>query len=321
MRKPLFLGALAALLVGAAAAGYAVYGGRDVAPAPAPAAAYCCPIRDADLATMTAHRADRMQVFRFAGNPLVLVIDFPGLAAQGRMMNRLASLIEKSHAPRDRVVGDGELDRLIGAGGDNPATYYFGHDYDATGLTRFYNLAALGAVELNAAELLLRTLLLQAGFMKETPSGYATLAPERAIVSVSQPQADDPATGQDEAVDADLRAAILRHELSHGEFFTNPGYRDYVAGFWKRQMTEAQRAGFRAFLAAEDYDVSDERLMMNEMQAYLVNTPDPRLFGADFVGLTDEEVETLAARFLAGGPPSALFDGQTRLTRREQAAN
>jgi hypothetical protein len=104
------------------------------------------------------------------------------------------------------------------------------------------------------------------------------------------------------------RAAILRHELSHGEFFSDPNYASYVHNFWLTELTDQERAGVRAFLAKEDYDASKEELMYNEMQAYLMFTRDPMFFTPSMVGLTPARLAELQARFLAGMPAGWLHD-------------
>ena len=104
------------------------------------------------------------------------------------------------------------------------------------------------------------------------------------------------------------RAAILRHELSHGEFFSNPAYAEYVRRFWLVELTEAERAGLRSFLGREEYDTGVEELMFNEMQAYLMFTRDPQFFAAGQSGLTDVRLAELQARFLAGMPAGWLRD-------------
>ena len=58
-------------------------------------------------------------------------------------------------------------------------------------------------------------------------------------------------------------------------------------------LSGAQRAGFRRFLAGELSDPSNDELMENEMQAYLVNTPDPRFFRARDAGLGEVEAAGL----------------------------
>jgi hypothetical protein len=115
-----------------------------------------------------------------------------------------------------------------------------------------------------------------------------------------------PAAGSDPKVTRAARAAILRHELSHGEFFSNPVYAAYVHDFWLTALTAAERAAFRSFLAKDEYDTGNEELMYNEMQAYLMFTRDRLFFTADLAGLTPVRLAELQSRFLAGMPAGWL---------------
>jgi hypothetical protein len=117
-----------------------------------------------------------------------------------------------------------------------------------------------------------------------------------------------PAVGSDPKMTASARAAILRHELSHGEFFSNPVYAEYVRNFWLTALTDAERTMFRGFLAREEYDPTVEELMFNEMQAYLMFTRDPLFFTPGLAGLTKTRLEELQSRFLAGMPGGWLRD-------------
>ena len=107
-------------------------------------------------------------------------------------------------------------------------------------------------------------------------------------------------------IDDAARATILHHELSHGAYFTDPAYAAYAQDFWLNVLTEAQRAGFRHFLGGEGYDTTNEDLMLNEAQAYLIHTPDPRYFRPDLAGLSDAEAARLRQIFLAGMPDAWL---------------
>jgi hypothetical protein len=224
-------------------------------------------------------------------NPRILVLDFPTLAQQGRMLNRMAAFIEKRGQPRDRLLDDAELDALTRRDGNTPDTFYYGHNYRPSDLRRFFALAARDGVQLNADELLLRALLEQENWLQDGAEG--------ALLSL-------PRAGADALMDASARLTILRHELSHGEYFTNAAYAEFVRRFWLVDLTEGQRAAFRRHLAAEDYDPDNEDLMINEMQAYLMHTPDRRFFHAALVGITESELDRLRARFLAGMPEGWL---------------
>jgi hypothetical protein len=291
-------GLLAAGLAGgiAAAAGVATsLLRRPVRPSPPAPAPPAIPISLADEAAIRAHVAERLTVFRFAPAPAVVVLDFPTLAMQGAMLNRVAALVEKAGLPRDRVLDDAALAAAIRASGDTPETYYFGHDYAAAALARFFALADAGRIALNPAEEWLRALLRQLGWFAPGAVGALitlTRVPQQAVA----------------ALDAAARATILHHELSHGLFFTSAAYATYVQRFWDTALSDDERSALRRFLAAQGYDVADSELVRNEMQAYLLFTPDPRFCRAADLGMTPARRGALAAAFLRDMPPGWLRD-------------
>jgi hypothetical protein len=130
---------------------------------------------------------------------------------------------------------------------------------------------------------MLRRLLGQAGLL--TPGARAGL--------ISVPRVD-----KAHQITVSVRSAILTHELSHGEYFTNPAYVDQVHRFWVGDLTEPERDAMRKFLASEGYDISNEELLENEMQAYLMFTVDPAFFAPSMAGLTAERRDELRALFL-----------------------
>ena len=177
--------------------------------------------------------------------------------------------------------------------GDTVETFYYGHDYPAEALVRFFALADAQHIQLDPQEERLRALLRQLGWSGPNAVG--------GLISL-------PAVGSAPNVTMAARTSILRHELSHGEFFSDPDYAAYVHNFWLTALTEAERANVRKFLASEDYDVTDEVLMYNEMQAYLMFTRDPKFFRPELVGLTPGRLADIQARFLAGMRPGWLRD-------------
>ena len=273
-----------------------------VAPEPAPQpAASKVEIGEATVTQLLEVRAlQDWRVHRLRGNAAVLVIEFPGLLSQGEAMNRIAALLEKNGASRERVLGDAELQALIRANGDNAATFYLGHDYEAEGLARFFNLARAQGVALAPAELRLRQLLLDAGLLTGAEPAYRAPGPG-ALVSFSAAQADDPATAPDESMDERRRASVLRHELSHGEFFTHAAYRAHCWSFWRR-LSDAERASWRRYLRTLGYDSANETLMVNETQALLMHTPDTRDFDAAALGVTMTDLEAMRMRFQLSVP-------------------
>lgn len=232
-----------------------------------------------------------LTVFRFAQDGRILVLDFATLHQQAQMLNRVAALIEKDGQPHDRVLDDAALDRAIRAGGDAPDTYYYGHDYSAEMLGRFFTLAEKNEVALDPEEMRLRRLLQQVDWL--APGVNA------GVISI-------PAVGADPNITLTARATILHHELSHGLFFADPAYAAFVHRFWDSTLTGAEREGVRKFLGSEGYDTRIEELMYNEMQAYLMFTPDPVFFTPARVGMTPERLAEVQVDFLRGMPTGWL---------------
>lgn len=233
------------------------------------------------------HVGRRFTVFRFRDDPLVLVVDCPDLHAQGLMFDRIAALIEKANAPRDRVLSEAAFRAALAAAGSTVGTYYYGNDYSARGLRRFFRLAQSEHLGLDPQEERLHRIVRRAGFLRPGATG--------AVISI--PQA---ASGH--RVGLRSRAVILRHELSHGAYFTLPVYRSFVNRFYNNVMKAPERAGFADFLARQGYDAHDHGLIVNETLAYLVFTRDREFFRASAAGLSHSRVAALREKFIAGMP-------------------
>lgn len=237
--------------------------------------------------------ATDLTIFRWAANPDVLVLDFASLHEQGLMLNRLAAFAEKAQIPHDRVLTDVELDLAIRRVGDTPETFYYGHDYSAATVARFFALADRDHVVLTSGEEALRRLLQQEGWLSGTKVG--------GLISI-------PKAGADARVTADVRAAILHHELSHGEYFSNPAYAAFTHSFWTSALTELERQAVRRYLTAENYDPYLDELMENEAQAYLIFTDNPAFFTPSMVGMTELRRAELRTIFLRNVPAPWMRD-------------
>ena len=304
----------AALFVALGGLGLLLRQGEPPAPAPtAPAPTVPAPAARAPEATrhlaslasplaILANRSETLAIFRVDANPRIVVLDFPSLTQQGLMLNRIAALVEKGGLPRDRVLDDSALAAAIAERGETVESFYLGHNYRAADLLSFFSLASAQGVPLNAEERLLLTILSDLGIVLRGPDGALSLAEPAAIVTVPGVQPADPSRGLPFAIDASVREAILRHELSHGEFFTNPAYAAHVATWWRDRLSPSDRARLRRFLAEVGYDPELEEVMMNESMAYLMHTPDPRFFSPDSSGIDAETLDRLRARFLEGMP-------------------
>lgn len=263
------------------------------APAPAPPPAPEFAIRTATEQEILTHVPTGLAVFRFADDQRILVLDFASLYRQGMMLNRVAALIEKAGQPRDRVLDEAELAQAIRASGDTPETYYYGHDYSAASLKRFFTLVEDEHLALDPEEATLRRLLQQVDWFK--PDTHAGL------ISI-------PAVGADANVTLSARGTILHHELSHGMFFGDLDYASFVYEFWNAALSADERAAVRRFLGSEGYDTRYEELMYNEMQAYLMFTRDPEFFTPARVGMTPRRLADLQGEFLRGMPTGWLQD-------------
>jgi hypothetical protein len=224
------------------------------------------------------------KVSYFAPDHDIVVIDFPSLTIQGLMLNRVAALVEKAKLPRDRVLDDVALNQAIYDCGDTIESYYYGHDYKAADLQKFFSLAEQEGIKLNVHELWLKHLLKQLGWLTPGANG--------AIITL--PAAGGP-------ISEEMRAVILHHEISHGAFYTIPAYAAYATQFWQ-SLTAADRAAFTSFLGGEGYDTADTTLMLNETQAYLIFTPDPRFFNGSVVNMNQAQINTLREGFIANMP-------------------
>ena len=232
-------------------------------------------------------------VVRLRELPNVFVLAFADLDSQGAALNRVAALIEKRGLPRDRVLDDRALADAIARSGATAATYYYGHNYRAGDLLRFFAQADRQGIALNAHEQWVRAQV-------ALPATLGLAAGDVAFISV-------PGIGVD--VDAAVRRTILRHEIGHGHFFTNPVFAAHVTRVWRRDFTAADRTAFITFLANAGYDPDQEEIMVNETVAYLLFTPDERFFSAAQVGLTAARAEQLRAMLLDAAPRLA---GETR---------
>jgi hypothetical protein len=297
-----------AAIAGGAFLGSLTWFGRATAPLPAaqsasqptaslPAVAPVQPtdtpflVTTANVEQIRRNDTSDLSVFRLAENPRIAVLDFASLAEQGRMLDRIAALTEKSGLPRDRIVDPQELSRAIQSEGGSDPWFYYGHDYSAAELARFFAMAAHTQVALTPEEERLRRLADQLGLLEADSQG--------ALISI-------PRVGADSNVTSSARDTILSHELSHGEYFSNPTYARYVRQFWTVALTEKEREAFRAYLERQGYDRSNPEIMENETQAYLLFTADPRFFTPSQVGMSAERRADLKSVFLRDMPQGWL---------------
>lgn len=248
-------------------------------------------IRTASETEILATQSQTLSEFRLDANPDIVVLVFPSMHEQAQMLLRVAALIEIRGMPRDRIMDLSELDAAIHERKSDWDSFYLGHDYRAADIGRFFDIAERTGARLTAEEETLHRIAGRQGWLATNARG--------ALISIpgKMPNGDAPA-----------RAAILHHELSHGEYFTNPDYAAFSLSFWSGQLSEAERKTFRHFLASQEYDSSNPDLMINETQAYLIHTSSDLFFRPAAVDMTMERARQLRATFRAGMPPGWLKD-------------
>lgn len=256
-----------------------------------------------DFKTILNSKSSALAVWRLAENPEVLVFDFPSMAQQGRAFNRITQLTEQFNEPYKRVLSGEEFQKYLASLRRSESTFAYGHDVLVSELVLFYNLADRDKIELTAEEQMLREFLVEQGLIRSWRGITQAMKPDVVIIAV--PQTREKGGGEPQINDL-ARRAILTHEISHGEFYANPYYANYCRKFWAETLTDNQRAIFTKFLSKYNYAVNQDELLVNEMQAYLIFTPDPNAFSADKLGITETELESIRRSFRQGRPPTKL---------------
>jgi predicted oxidoreductase (fatty acid repression mutant protein) len=258
--------------------------------------------------------SSKLKIFRYIENQEIYIFNFPSLHEQAMALNRIAALIEKLDLPENRVIPLGEMNQYYESNHLNPDTFYFGHNYNSVDLAEFFTLAERGNISLNDQEKRFLAALRDLRIIEKRNNSnadqsagasvaYKSVYPKVAVLTLSNLQDDNPDTEELDFVNMPMRCTILRHELSHGEFYTNSKYRKFTQKFWQKIMQNKDREAFRQFLKSKGYDGDDEFLMANEMQAYLMHSPNPRAFSAQSVGLSEQRINELRKMFLEQGDP------------------
>lgn len=260
------------------------------------------PVEIGEYPEILHNTSPELRIYRYKTQARLFIFDFPDLGLQGETFNRVVALIERMGSPRNRVLDEAELSRFIRSVGKTEKTFAYGNDFLVAELVVFFNLAEAGGIALNEGELGLRQFLIRMGLAHYKFGFFQARVPSAVILSIPQVSEAHP------RVTELARKTILLHELSHGEYYLNSAYRNYCRHFWRHVMTDSQRQAFRDFLSQSSYDPRNEEMMINETQAYLMHTPDPRAFNAQMVKLKERDIEKLRQKFREGAPPLPVFE-------------
>jgi len=190
-------------------------------------------------------------LYRWDLFPETLVFDFADYAVQDRYLKRLAFFAEKPGF-KGRIASDEEIESLHG---------WNSHDYSTGTLSAFFSQALTQNFILNQHELALLELLISYGILTRTSSGVISEG-VGAVISLSRESTPG------------LRRMFMDHEASHALFFQDADYRKLSAIIWNSLGPEARRFWIQHFMWRR-YDTQDEDLMINELQAYLVQQSVP----------------------------------------------
>jgi hypothetical protein len=234
----------------------------------------------------SAWRRPDFEVFSWQSFPRVLIFDTADYRVQDRFFKRLAFFVEKAGFAGS-IPGWGALEGRHG---------YNAHDYRAADLARFFAKARAEGVELAAEEQTLKGILLDAGIIESTGSGFAPGS--GAVLSISRSSS------------AALRELLITHECFHGVFFSLPSFQAESERAW-RSLSDVEKRVWREFLAMKDYNTDDPGLVVNEFQSYLFQQPREgvKAFQALTLGrmrVGSSEGAALVAQLLAERPDSFI---------------
>ena len=263
-------------------------------------------LRSGDVNDIMGNKSDQLIVWNLKSNPSVYVFDIPGLTTQGKTFNRVTYFTEQAtfSSGYPKVFSNEEMQEYFESVKRTQANFAFGHDTLISELVQFFNLADKDKVELYPEEIALRDFLINNNLMRSWRGFYQAVQPNMVILSI--PQQQDKKPDEPQVTDA-ARRAVFRHELSHGEYFTNEYYANYCRKYWNESLTDKQRKLFMDFLTAHNYNVNNADLMVNEMQAYLMFTSDANSFSAAKLGVTEAELEAMRKMFRQGNPPTKIL--------------
>jgi len=252
--------------------------------------------------------SENLSIYVLRDNERTLVFDFPNIREQARMFARLILFIERAGTSKTRVMSVPEVQKWLAENSITIDSLTVGNNMKTGELARFFNSARFQGEPVTVQEQRLYDQLLQLQLLREEEAGVAVVDPERILVSV--PQVSTVTGCPACTVSPGQRAVILQHELAHARFATDTVYQNYVMWFWSNAMTLLQRDKFQRFFRTRGYDSTIRELAANEMQAFLMHTPDPKMFTSADVGMTDPEVMELRRRFQDGlsAKPRATVD-------------
>ena len=210
----------------------------------------------------------RLALFAIADRPGLYVLQAPSLAEQGAMFSRVVALFERRDMPHDHIVTMAAIAAHARRFGADPAGLTAGNNFSSVELAHFFDVARLQRLELTAGERTLQRVVVQIGLIAQRNGSWQARSTHDFLITIP---GLGPAPGG-ETIDVPVRAAILSHELGHWQYFSNDAYAHACRTFWWHELSYAERAELTRQLEGMGYDPGD-RIIIDEMQAYLLHTP------------------------------------------------
>jgi hypothetical protein len=243
----------------------------------------------------TALPADaRLRLFTITDHPGLYVMHAPSLVEQGAMFSRVVALLERKDMPRDRVVTMTAIAAYARRLGTDPAGLTAGNNFSTAQIAYFFDLARRQHVALTEGERALQMILVRWHLIREESGVWEAMSSRDFLITI-------PGLGPapwGETIDEPIRAAILSHELGHWEYFSDEPYARACREFWWQEMSLAERTEVTRQLVAMGYDPRD-RIVIDEMQAYLLHTPAPYMPIVDAPGVYGIDVAKVRGRLEA----------------------
>ena len=199
-------------------------------------------------------RAAPFELARWDAHPEVALVRFASMGAQRDALARASTFLEDA-ARAGTVVERLDVGRMGGA------ALYSGHNMRASEFCAFLDAAAVAAGGLTSAEEALRGALLAEGLLRASrhaPSGVEAAGKKCALLAI--------AAGAERS---EVREALL-HEAMHGLWYVCDGFRSLCECYYADRLDVTQRQTWLDFLGGLNYDVSNEELVANEFQAYML---------------------------------------------------
>lgn len=240
-------------------------------------------------------RERQHQPFRLAELPHALVFEMTDLREQAKTFGRIATFVEKSGAPKARVLGDAEFAQWLARSGQQFELLTLGNDFGVDELARFYNTVQLQRLPLSEREQWLLGELERTGLFSKGRLGWEIPNPQAIVLSF-------PAVSRIEgcarcSVTATTRLSIFGHEYGHALYSGDVFLQHYTDWFWSNRMPLTLKSLVQRFLSTRGYDTARHELVLKEFYAFLFHSDDLALFNPAEWGLNQQGFAALREQF------------------------